>query len=540
MLKDLRRLITFTDFLYYLGDVLSKKSLRYTGFTAMVSLLGYLGGLLPGVDTYSAKVAIALPLLVGTATFAGGMALRSIPMFLASRAMSVAQAQDLDLMEDYRKWREEAHLERLWERVFCFEWALGTESSRIRPHPEEAPPELCGLGSGTGDGGWGMGEEGPGFRVQDSESIARRSESEREPQPNVLNPESRTLNPPRHPPPVPRLPPPGQDPRQQFLARARFALARPQPQPRQRYHLGIDMRYLEDWRNGGYFDRGDTKLLEQFDASATILAVKAEVGYGTWDALVDLPGRLIQRFWFFLITRAVGVQSGEAIAWLNRQYDTDYFNAQVLLWPGEDQQPWLGQFHRAVDNVRQKRRDLLTRIFGADDESARRILRRMLLPSVWRAAKLRARYDPEYLDGSLGFDLASDLEQSRFPTQEIERYRVLGREVAAESELLAPWLRRYRPELLSAEEGEALRAARVAVHVRREHLRPMIRGDQNDPAACERFSAYVLPVVDAAARARARYSSRLVGLRVHHELTRLHSEEYLNLLGSLRNVSVAP
>ncbi len=143
MLKDLRRLITFTDLLYYLGDVLSKKSLRYTGFTALVSLLGYLGGLLPGVDTYSARVAIALPLLVGLVTLAGGMVLRSVPLFLASRATGVAEAQDLDLMEDYRKCREEEHLERLWERVFRFEWALGTQSSQVRPHPEEAPPDVA-------------------------------------------------------------------------------------------------------------------------------------------------------------------------------------------------------------------------------------------------------------------------------------------------------------------------------------------------------------------------------------------------------------
>jgi len=223
MLKDLRRLITLTDFLYYAGDLLSKKSLRYTGFTAMVSLLGYMGGLLPGVETYSAKVALALPIVVGTITFAGGMALKSIPMLLAARAMGVAEAQDLDLMEDYRKSRQDEHLEWLWQRVFRFEWALCTAASRIHPHPEEAPPEICGAEAAPGDS--------------------------------------------------------GRDARAQFFARARFALARPQPQPRQRYYLGIDLRFLEDWRNGGYFDRNDNKLVEQFDSSAAIDAVKAEVGW---------------------------------------------------------------------------------------------------------------------------------------------------------------------------------------------------------------------------------------------------------------------
>jgi hypothetical protein len=97
-------------------------------------------------------------------------------------------------MEDYRKWREGEHLEILWERVFRYEWAVGSAASRVREHPAEAPPEVCLLDSGQG----GAQEQG----------------------------------------------------RQQFLARARFALARPQPQPRQRYHLGVDLRFLEDWRNG--------------------------------------------------------------------------------------------------------------------------------------------------------------------------------------------------------------------------------------------------------------------------------------------------
>jgi hypothetical protein len=479
MLKDLRRLITFTDFLYYAGDLLSKKSLRYTGFTAMVSLLGYVGGLLPWVETYSAKVALALPIVVGTITFAGGTALKSIPMLLAARAMGVAEAQDLDLMEDYRKSRQDEQLEWLWQRVFRFEWALCTAASRVHPHPQEAPPEICG-------------------------AEAVRGDSDR-------------------------------DARAQFFTRARFALARPQPQPRQRYYLGIDLRFFEDWRNGGYFDRNDNKLVEQFDASASLDEVKTEVGYGRWDAFCDLPGKLYQRLWFFLITRAVGVQVGEAIVWLNRQYQTDYFNAQAVLWPGEDREPWVAQFRRAGEDLREKRHELLNRIFGATDDSARGILRRMLLPTFWRAAKLRARYDPEYLDGSLGFDLTSDLEHFGLLDRRIEPYRTLARDVAAEKETLAPWLKRFRPELLTEGEGEALRAVRIAVYVGRERLRPMICGDEHDPAARERFSANVLPAIDQAVRARAQYSARLVALRVHHELARLHCEEYFQLLDALRN-----
>ena len=98
---------------------------------------------------------------------------------------------------------------------------------------------------------------------------------------------------------------------------------------------------------------------------------------------------------------------------------------------------------------------------------------------------------------------------------------------------MLPWLERYRPELLAPGEAESLRAVRIAVHVGRKRLGAIVRGGQGDPAAQERFSSAALPAVDRAVRARAQYSSRLVGLRVHHELTRLHCDEYVRLLRDL-------
>lgn len=141
-LGEVCRLINFMDVLYYVGDMMYKKSLRYSVVTAAVSLVGFLGNLLPGVETYPARVAIALPLVVGTSALCGGLLLKLIPSLVASRLVSVAEAQDLDLMEDYRKSQQEQHLELLWQRVFRFEWALGSAVSRVREHPVECPPEV--------------------------------------------------------------------------------------------------------------------------------------------------------------------------------------------------------------------------------------------------------------------------------------------------------------------------------------------------------------------------------------------------------------
>jgi hypothetical protein len=477
MLKDVSRLISARDVVYYAGDQLYRRSLRYTALTAAISLLGYLGNYLPGIDTYNAKVAIALPLIVGSSMLLSGFLLKTIPALMSVRAMNVAEAQDLDLMEDYRKWHEKHHLAVLWERVYRFEWAVGAASSRVVEHPDEAPPDVCLVD---------LKEEDPEARGW-----------------------------------------------LQFYSRARFALARPQPQPRQRYYLGMDLRFFEDWRNGAFFDREDVKLTEQFDASATLEAVKREVGYEHRAVLHDLPIRWHQRLWHFLITRAVAVRVGDTITWLNDRFDTDYFNAQVLLWPGEEREAWVRQFPRAGDDLRQRRRLIVARVFGEDPAGAHRVLRRMLWPTCWLAAKVRAAYDPEYVEGSLGYDVAADLDEIHIAPKRIARYRELARQVQADRAALVPWLERFRPELLTAQHAEAFRAVRIAVHIARRRLRPFLHASPQDPKKAEAFADHVLEVIDQAARRRARYSSRLVGIRMHHELTRLHYREYLKLLDRL-------
>lgn len=484
MLNDVRRLISIRDVLCYVGGQLYKRSLRYTLLTAAVSLLGYLGNFLPGVDTYNAKVAIALPLAVGSSMLLGGFLLKTIPALLASRAVNVAEAQDLDLMEDYRKWREPEHLAVLWDRVFRHEWAVGSAASRVREHPAEAPPEVCLLDAGPED--------------------AR------------------------------------QRGRQQFFARARFALARPQPQPRQRYYLGIDLRFLEDWRNGAYFDRQDVKLVEQFDGSAALEAIKREVGRSRLEALKDISLKWYQKFWFTMITRAVAIHVGDTITSLNRRHETDCFNAQVLLWPEEVEEPWVKAFPRAAEDIRRKRRHILASVLGQDAAVARRVLSRMLWPSCWLAAKLRAAYDPEYVDGTLDSNLVTDLEEIGIAPAALAPYRELAGRVAAEQSALSAWLSHYRPELARPEHAEALRAARIAVHLRRDRLRRHLTADLHDRRAGEAFVENVVDVVDRAVRARERFSARLVALRMHHELTRLHYQEYVRLVEVLMDTGPQP
>lgn len=483
-LKHICRLISFLDALYFLGDFLYRRSLRYSTATAAVCLLGYLGNFLPGVDTYPARVAIALPLLVGSTTLLSGLVLKNIPNLFFTRLSNVAQAADLDLMEDLRKSQQDQHLDALWQRVYEFEWAIGSDALRVHPHPVECPAEVV------------ADPEGP-------VSSAARA-------------------------------------REQFLRRAHFALQRAQSQPRQRYHLGLDLRFLEDWRNGAYFDRSDVKLIEQFEASATLSAVKREAGYGRAAHLCSLPRRVSQKLWTAMITRAIGVRVGEALTYLNRKHGTDYFNAQALLWPGEEHQPWLDQFPGAREDLLERRRLLVTRVFGEDFFDARRMLQRMVLPSFLSATSLRAGFDPEYLDQSLGYTAASDLEAAGVESWRIEPCRQATQQAADDRLALLEFLKTARPALLASDHAESLRAVRIAMHVDRDGLRRLVRQFVAQPGRQTAIGERAATVVDKVVSETARYSRLLVGLRVHHELTRLHHFDYVELLEALYRSCQSP
>ncbi len=478
-LRDVYRLVSLLDAMYYFGDLLYKRSLRYSLATAAVCLLGYLGNFVPGLETYDVRIALLLPLVVGGVAISGGLTLKIIPNMICARLVNVAQAADLDLMEDYRKRQQEGHLEQFWLRIYRFEWRLGSRAARIHPHPCECPPEVCS-------------DEGA---PSDPDGLARS----------------------------------------QFFRRARFAVQRDQPQTVQRYHLGVDLRFFEDWRNGACFDRDDMKLIEQFEASATIVNVKKAASYGGLTAMADLPTLAAQKFWFAMVTRVVAIQVGDAVNYLNRRFNTDYFNAQALLWPGEEDEPWLTELFGDEARVELlcRRKRLLTRVFAAAGVDAKRVIGRIALPSFLLATRLRVRYDPEYLDGSLGYTPGADLNVLRGRHPAADGFLALVARAHQDRQTLDTFLRRRRPELLEPRRAESLRAVRIALHTDRDKLRTLLRRCVGEETVSPKRVDSALAVLDDVVADKEDYSAQLVGLRMHHELTRLNCLGYTRLLEKL-------
>ena len=471
ILRDIRRLVSPLDVMYHVGNMIYRRSLRYTMFVVGISILGLLASSfsLPGLTI---RQAIFLPLVIGGLALVLGSALKVIPGLISSRLQTVAQASDLNLMEDYRKTQGPEHLESLWERVFRFECFLNAESLDL-----------------DGDG------------EPDDEAV------------ELL--------------------------KSDFLARAGEALGSHLPQIRQMHLLGLDLRYLEDWRDGAYLDSSDTKLTEQFEGNSTLTAARRSVGlWGAWGMRHFTMRKVARGLWFRFITRMVAMEVGSAVERLNRMHHTDLFNSQVLLWPAEADSPWLGDFEGARDEVLRRRVKAIRNVFGPTVETAGEVLDRILYADFALAGELRMRYDVEYCTGELGYDAMGDISTGCREPRDLKRAGQLCGRAGKGLIVLKRFLMTHRTRLLEPENARELRAVRIAFHINTDGLRRgiidrVVIGQASKGKKVNKTVEELLAIVDAAAGDERTFARRLVAVRVHHELTRLARSGYYKLLAEL-------
>jgi len=434
-LRDALRLIHLSDVLYQLGNLLYRRSLRYTLLTVGIALLGYFANFL-GINGFTVRQALTLPIIVGGSTLLGGLLLKLIPAIIAARQMTIAQASDLNLMEDYRKSAAEEHLEALWDRVYRHE----------------------------------VGE------------------------------------------------------REDFMHRAERCLRESMPQTRERYEIGLNLHLLEDWYDGAYFDRSDLKLMQQYDGNVALGRARRRAGLTLLASLGDLPGRLKQRVWFLLTTRAVAIHVADAVDRLNRRWDTDDFNAQTLLWPGEEDAGWLERYPGSRDALLVRRRRFVRRLFGADKNRARIMIYRLFGMNLRLATRLRLHVDPEYLLGRLGPTPARDLDEVGWPARD-----PLRRLVARLDRRTRPALERFADALdeAGATDPPAVRRAALVAHHAHHHGHGRRRPPPPDPPEPARWLALAREEYDS-------LTTCLVLVRQHQELARLEHQSYLHLIAALR------
>jgi len=518
---EINRLLTWRDKVYHIGLFMRQRSFRWALragiLTAAARLPHYLGG-----GGISGPLAIAIPLVVGSGMFFGGLLLQYIPALLSSRLINTAQANDLNLMETYKRSQAKQHLDALWGRVFRYEAELRftpaereAEEQQIESHVASIERVVQSLSEAD--------RAFLGVRPGDEEREASRALLEALLSVHPVTDEMEKTRP-------------------AFLISAMCAIYAPLSRAAQRRRVGFDLGLLLDWYDGAYFDFTDVKLIEQYNGATVLVSAKADLPGAKRRDLLKTARRFWQRLWFSLIIRGLAINLGGSIMALNRTYGTTRFGAQALLWPGEEDEPWLEDLcpvdedagaPSARDALLRERRSMIRRAFGEHVDDAMRMLDRLFGCTLLCATELRLRYDPDYCEGRLAEsardDLAS-LELARRGRATQRRYV----EVASRAlEMFTAFLQECRPDLFAFENAEALRAVRVAFHLNKRRLKTRflkhIRKGVSHLVIADRLRADIETVI----RDRAACSEKLMAVRFHHTLALLERQGYENLLRRL-------
>ncbi len=512
-LKDFLRLAHADDLLSRLGALMIRTSPKATIWTAGIVSSGYLSNRL-GLPGFSGWEALMAPVVVGGGLLGLGLALRFVPSVLAAKWVAVAEASDLNLMEDYRKSQAPAHLNALWDKVFFYESAL-----RYSPQERQAErEELRQL----------RAEVRRQVRTWDPVTL-RRLELDGDADADavataVLCERALSHN--------------QEKSREGFMLSSLFALRHALPQGSEAHAIGFRLSLYEDLCDGAYFDRSDTKLVEQYAGNPLLQDVKKAVGFGRMDALRRLPASLAARVWCFLVTRRIATGVGRAVQYLNLKHRTDTFNSQVFLWPGQEAAPWLDAFTGAAQDILTLRKSIVRSALGSDYDRACAVLDRMFLTCFESATDLRARYDPEYCDGSLDYiaedtgakivnNLVADLRARGYRQETLDRAARHADTVRREQAGFTEYLARSGPEGL-LKNPQTLRAVSIAFHVNDRGMKDAFQALQSDGS-----STALDQTIQAAVAEKAAYDRRLVGLRLHHQLTILLLDSYKDLARTL-------
>lgn len=511
--KDFWRLISPQDLLSRAGTVMMRKSPKATIWTAGITSSGYLSSYL-GLPGFTGLQAIAAPFIVGGGMLGIGAGIKYIPRTISKKLATIAEANDLNLMEDYRKSQVIEHLNVLWDKVFWYESDTRythdqrlVERDRIIADKKYLREKISGWDKDVLQS-LGAGSE------KDFDDIVTAIMTEK--------PLSDKI----------------EMSREGYIISSIYALRHALPQSSQAKQIGFCLNLYEDACDGAYFDESDVKLFEQYIGNTALTNIKSEVGFGRLDATRQIARKASWRFWFYLITRKIATGVGKAVRDLNECYGTNMFNSQVLLWPGEENAEWMDDFQEAKEKVLELRKSIIRGALGDNYENAAITLDRMLLPCFEFATDLRLRYDPEYCDGSLDYvsedqgttiknNIIGDLQTFGYRRKDIDRVRKYVTNAKKDISSLMDYLdtKGYKRIL---NDRLALRAVKTMFHANKSRTRKMF---QNSNAAAHQ--AIIDSEIKDAAAQKEIYSARLTSLRLYHELTILQIAGYKDLAKEL-------
>ncbi len=511
--KDIWRLVSPQDLLSRAGTVMMRKSPKATIWTAGITSSGYLTSYL-GLPGFTGLQAIVAPFVVGGGMLGIGAGIKYIPRTISRKLATIAEANDLNLMEDYRKSQVMEHLNALWDRVFWYESDIRytrekrlAERDRIIADKKYLRQEISGWDKGV------------------LQRLGARSEKDID---NIIM-AIMTEKP---------LTDKIEMSREGYIISSVYALRHALPQSSEAKKIGFCLNLYEDARDGAYFDQSDTKLFEQYAGNIALTYIKSEVGFGRLDGARQIARKASWRFWFYLATRKIATGVGKAVRDLNENYHTNLFNSQVLLWPDEENAAWINDFPGAREKVLKLRESIIRGVLGDHYENAVTLLERMFLPCFEFATDLRLKYDPEYCDGSLDYvsednnitiknNIINDLQAYDYRRKDINKMQEYAAKAKNDMAAFMNYLDTKGHKSLF-DDKLALRAVKIIFHINKNGIRKMFQ--DNRLAA---HQANIDHEINKAVTQKEIYSVKLTGLRLHHQLTILQIAGYKDLAKKL-------
>jgi len=463
---------------------------------------------------FDALEALVVPLIVGLGMLSLGLALKYIPSTIWRQLTTWAAANDLNLMEDYRKTQLNDHLNCLWDEVFWHEAMLRYTPKQMQDERERIAAAEQIIRKKISN--WDKAVRAHlGIKdITDLDDVVLAVMAER--------PISENL----------------ERSREGFFISSLYALRHALPQSTQKAKIGFGLALYEDFCDGAYFDQSDEKLFQQYVGHTTITSIKNECQIGKLAVLCQMPKKVSRKLWFSLVTRKVAMGVGKAVRSLNKEYNTDMFNTQVLLWPGEEEAPWVDDFPQAREKVLELRKQIVFSALGKTYDNAVAVLDRIQLPCFEFALDLRVCYDYEYLDNSLDHkakdtgdtitdNVMSDLDLYGYCEGDRLRMQQTIESARQDMALFLDFLDKS-PYRENTNNKLVLRAVKTAFHSNRNGIRKMFQ-NKRKPIDPQQVNA----AIEAAVNEHQTYSQKLITLRMHFQLTQMKISGYRKIVKKL-------
>ncbi len=538
-IKDLRKIPGY--FLPAAATMMIRSAKRYGLFTGLMSTVGY------GTGNISGKKALLTTIGVVGGFLATGIAIKGWQMLSLGKVLS-AEANNLNLMMDYRKARAEIHAQRLIDRVFMPESRLlypqaerhadqdnFTEKSdwiksQIESWPDDVKKDFLHIHSKndlTDHVNALLYARPHSDKIEKCQDAWRRSIMH-----GLIYQHTKTKD---------------EDP-----DRPEVDITNYYTQNAQEDAIGFPLGLVEDWRDGAYGANNDTKLKEQYSAKVILKEVKAGINYSSLEKLAQNVAGRSQKMWFAIISRSLAANVVQSMDYLNKKYETTRFDAQTILTPGAENESWLEKHEGAKEELLQQRKAAVQTVFGTEYEKAKIMIDHMFFADFRNAAEMIKYYDPEMcMKSGIEQNIVDDLKEEGCHPGYIEDMQECMDKTEHEMGYLDRFLHEKMPDMLNFENAEALRAVRIAYHIDKNGLKSNIMA-REDKYVSSRFGHKVRSAVkrsngdfesnmcgriegtmhDVISK-KDKYTRRLNAVRVHYELTMIHIDEYQDLVKKL-------